>query len=163
MTAAKLTEACLYSATVIYKIRHNNDFKAFSTFDFESVYSKFRYSTDPACLLCQLRDYVYACHHQLEFLKAQCNRDKSLGGWQNCKYGSDIKTPSPLQAFLTDGWDCDFKTHPFDPCNLCLKNRVRIRFKKRDLPEKLQLGNVISTILTPSCGGEQHDAMRVAN
>ncbi|CDR97878.1 hypothetical protein BBBOND_0403660 [Babesia bigemina] len=149
----KLTEACLYSATVIYKVRHNNDFKAFSTFDFKSVYSQFRYSSDPACLLCQLRDYAYACHYQLEFLKAQCNRVESHGGWQNCKYGSDTKTSSPLQAFLTDGWDSDFDTHLFDPCNLCLKSRIRMGFKRGDLPEKSQTGGTISTILSPSCGG----------
>ncbi|CDR94696.1 hypothetical protein BBBOND_0109940 [Babesia bigemina] len=150
---AKLTEACLYSATVIYKVRHNNDFKAFSTFDFKSVYSKLRYSTDPACLLCQLRDYVYACHHQLQFLKSQCNRNKLSGGWKNCGYGSDIKTPSRLQAFLTDDWDSTFKTHFFDPCNLCIKSRVRMGFKKDDLPETSETGNTLSSILTPSCGG----------
>ncbi|CDR96087.1 Ribosome-binding protein 1 [Babesia bigemina] len=152
---AKLTEACLYSATVIYRVRHNNDFKAFATFDFESVYSQFRYSPDPAGLLCQLRDYVYACHHQLQFLKSQCNRDKSLGGWQNCNYGSDITASnSPLQAFLTDGWDSTFETHLFDPCNLCLKSRVRMGFRDEDLPSSQQTGNTLSTILTPSCGGE---------
>ncbi|CDR71704.1 hypothetical protein, conserved [Babesia bigemina] len=153
MVTAKLTEACLYSATVIYKIRHNNDFKAFSTFDFKKEYSQLHYAADPACLLCQLRDYIYACHHQLMFLKAQCNRGKSHGGWQNCKYGSDTKTPSPLQSFLTDGWDSDFETHPFDPCNLCRKSRVRMGFRKDDLPEISQQGSVISSILTPSCGG----------
>ncbi|CDR97185.1 hypothetical protein BBBOND_0310880 [Babesia bigemina] len=159
MVTTKLTEACLYSAVVIYKITHNNDFEAFATFGFESVYSKFRYSPDPACLLCQLRDYAYACCHQLAFLKAQCNRDKLSGGWQDCKYGSDIKTPSPLQAFLTDDWDSTFKTHPFDPCNLCLKSRVRMGFKKEDLPKESQLGSTLSTILTPSCGGEEYDAL----
>ncbi|CDR97209.1 hypothetical protein BBBOND_0311120 [Babesia bigemina] len=48
-------------------------------------------SDEPDCcaLLCQLRDYVYASHYQLEFLKAQCNRDESHGGWQDCNYGSD--------------------------------------------------------------------------
>ncbi|CDR94956.1 hypothetical protein BBBOND_0201130 [Babesia bigemina] len=153
--AAKLTEACLYSATVIYKVRHNNDFKAFSTFDFKSEYSKFCYSPDPAGLLCQLRDYVYACHHQLEFLKAQSSRDKLSGGWENYEYGSDITaSKSPLQAFLTDDWGSTFETHPFDPCNLCLKSRVRMGFKKTDLPISQQNGNTLSTILTPSCGGE---------
>ncbi|CDR97122.1 hypothetical protein BBBOND_0310250 [Babesia bigemina] len=118
-------------------------------------------SQKPDCcaLLCQLRDYAYACCHQLEFLKAQCNRDKLSGGWGNYEYGSDIKTPSPLQAFLTDGWDSTFKTHPFDPCNLCHKSRVRMGFKREDLPETSQLGSVISTILTPSCGGEERDAL----
>ncbi|CDR94835.1 hypothetical protein BBBOND_0111330 [Babesia bigemina] len=155
MVIAKLTEACLYSATVIYKVRHNNDFKAFSTFDFKKEYSQLHYAADPACLLCQLRDYVYACHHQLEFLKAQCSRAKLSGGWRDCHYGSDITASEyPLQAFLTDGWDSDFETHLFDPCNLCLKSRVRMGFRMEDLPEKSQLGSVISSILTPSCGGE---------
>ncbi|CDR94792.1 RIBOSOME BINDING PROTEIN-1 domain containing protein, putative [Babesia bigemina] len=152
--ADKLTEASLYSATVIYKITHNNDFKAFSNFNFKSVYSQLHYSSDPACLLCQLRDYVYACCHQLAFLKAQCKRGKSLGGWQDSKYGSDIKTSSPLHSFLTDGWDSTFETHPFDPCNACLKSRVRMGFRKDDLPEKSENGITLSTILTPSCGGD---------
>ncbi|CDR96879.1 hypothetical protein BBBOND_0307830 [Babesia bigemina] len=155
MVTSKLTEACLYSATVIYKIRHNNDFKAFSTFDFKSEYTKFCYSPDAASLLCQLRDYVYACHYQLEFLKSQCNRDKLSGGWKNDEYGSDITSlNSPLQAFLTDDWDSDFETHLFDPCNLCLKSRVRMGFRDEDLPNLSQSGSVISTILTPSCGGD---------
>ncbi|CDR94855.1 Ribosome-binding protein [Babesia bigemina] len=152
--ADKLTEASLYSATVIYKIRHNNDFKALPPVDFESVYSQFRYSPDPACLLCQLRDYAYACHHQLQFLKAQCNRDKLSGGWQSHKYGNAVSpSDSPLQAFLTDGWDSTFKTHPFDPCNLCHKSRVRMGLRKGDLPKISKQGSVISSILTPSCGG----------
>ncbi|CDR94757.1 Ribosome-binding protein 1 [Babesia bigemina] len=112
-------------------------------------------SDEPDCcaLLCQLRDYAYACHHQLEFLKSQCNREKSHGGWQNCNYGSDPKKPSPLQAFLTDAYDSTFKTHLFDPCNLCHKSRIRMGFKKNDSPEKSQTGNILATILTPSCGG----------
>ncbi|CDR96940.1 hypothetical protein BBBOND_0308440 [Babesia bigemina] len=155
MVTAKLTEACLYSATVIYKIRHNNDFEAFATFDFESEYGKFRYSSDPAGLLCQLRDYVYACCHQLEFLKAQCERDKLSGGWQGHEYGHSVSpSDSPLQAFLTDGWDCPFDTHPFDPYNLCRKSRIRMGFKEEDLSNDSQTGNTLSTILTPSCGGE---------
>ncbi|CDR96886.1 hypothetical protein BBBOND_0307900 [Babesia bigemina] len=152
--ADKLTEACLYSATVIYKIKHTNVSDAFKDFFKDKEKYAYYYSPDPACLLCQLRDYVYACHHQLQFLKAQCKRDKLSGGWQDCKYGSDIKTPSPLQAFLTDDWDSKFKTHPFDPCNLCLKSRVRMGFKKDDLPKISQQGSVLSNILTPSCGGE---------
>ncbi|CDR96976.1 hypothetical protein BBBOND_0308790 [Babesia bigemina] len=119
-----------------------------------SVKSKSSEEPDCCALLCQLRDYVYACHHQLEFLKAQCKRDKLSGGWQNCNYGSEVSpTNSPLHAFLTDGWDCDFKTHPFDPCNLCLKSRIRMGFRMEDLPNKSQSGSTLSTILTPSCGG----------
>ncbi|CDR97162.1 hypothetical protein BBBOND_0310650 [Babesia bigemina] len=152
--ADTLTEACLYSAHVLNGIMRMNSKNAWSPTDFESVYSKFHYSPDPACLLCQLRDYVYACHHQLQFLKSQCNRNKLSGGWKNDEYGSDITaSKSPLQSFLTDSWDCDFKTHLFDPCNLCHKSRVRMGFKKDDLPNDSQTGNTISSILTPSCGG----------
>ncbi|CDR96983.1 hypothetical protein BBBOND_0308860 [Babesia bigemina] len=114
-------------------------------------------SEEPDCcaLLCQLRDYAYACHYQLQFLKSQCNRDKLSGGWQDCHYGSDITSPnSPLQAFLTDGWDSTFKTHPFDPCNFCLKSRIRMGFRDGDLPSSQQTGATLSTILTPSCGGD---------
>ncbi|GBE61972.1 Ribosome-binding protein 1 [Babesia ovata] len=114
-------------------------------------------SKDPDCcaLLCQLRDYVYACCHQLEFLKAQCNRKESEGGWQNCQYGSGLSYPkSPLQAFLTDAPDSKFETHPFDPCNICLKSRVKMGFREEDLPASQQTGKHISTILSPSCGGE---------
>ncbi|CDR96602.1 hypothetical protein BBBOND_0305050 [Babesia bigemina] len=115
---------------------------------------------DCSALLCQLLDYVYACHHQLQFLKAQCKRDKLSGGWKNDEYGSDItSSKSPLQAFLTDGWDSTFKTHPFDPCNLCLRSRVRMGFRDRDLPSSQQTGDTLSSILTPSCGGEQHDSL----
>ncbi|CDR97014.1 hypothetical protein BBBOND_0309170 [Babesia bigemina] len=113
-------------------------------------------SDEPDCcaLICQLRDYVYACHHQLEFLKSQCNRDKLSGGWKHDEYGRDITpTNSHLQAFLTDDWDSTFDTHPFDPCNLCHKSRIRMGFQAKDLPEKSQLGSVISAILSPSCGG----------
>ncbi|CDR96960.1 hypothetical protein BBBOND_0308630 [Babesia bigemina] len=151
--ADKLTEACLYGASVLYRLKYRDDYKAYNNLKFESEYSKFRYASDPAGLLCQLRDYVYACHHQLAFLKAQCKRDKLSGGWKHYHYGSDIKTSSPLQAFLTDGWDSTFKTHLFDPCNLCLKSRVRMGFRDKDLPKTSQQGSVISTILTPSCGG----------
>ncbi|CDR97063.1 RIBOSOME BINDING PROTEIN-1, putative [Babesia bigemina] len=158
LTASRVTntlaEACLYSANIITRIKYYNDFKAFSTFDFKSVYSQLHYSSDPSCLLCQLRDYAYACHYQLQFLKSQCSRNESRGGWKNCEYGSEAKMPSPLQAFLTDGWDSDFKTHLFDPCNLCLKSRVRMGFKRRDLPKISKQGSVISTILSPTCGGE---------
>ncbi|CDR97038.1 hypothetical protein BBBOND_0309410 [Babesia bigemina] len=152
--AAKLTETCLYSANVLYRIKYRDDCAAYKEFKLESVYSQLRYSPDPACLLCQLRDYVYACHYQLQFLKSQCKRDKLSGGWQDYKYGSDItSSKSPLQSFLTDGWDSTFKTHPFDPCNLCHKSRIRMGFRDKDLPKSSQQGNVISSILTPSCGG----------
>ncbi|CDR97436.1 Ribosome-binding protein 1 [Babesia bigemina] len=113
-------------------------------------------SDEPDCcaLLCQLLDYVYACHHQLQFLKAQCKREKSHGGWQNYNYGNAVSpSDSPLQAFLTEGWDSAFDTHLFDPCNLCHKSRVRMGFKKEDLAKTSQQGNTLATILTPSCGG----------
>ncbi|GBE61974.1 Ribosome-binding protein 1 [Babesia ovata] len=152
--AAKLTEACLYSANILHKIKYKDSKDAFKDFKFDSEYSKLCYSTDAACLLCQLRDCVYACCHQLEFLKAQCNRKESEGGWQNCPYGQDTKTPSPLQAFLTDGPDSDFKTHPFDPCDICRKSRVNMGFREEYLPKNLQTGDTLSTILTPTCGGE---------
>ncbi|GBE61975.1 Ribosome-binding protein 1 [Babesia ovata] len=112
---------------------------------------------DPDCcaLLCQLRDYVYACCHQLEFLKSQCSRDTKQGGWQDCYYGRDVSSPnSPLQAFLTDAPDSKFKTHPFDPCDICRKSRVSMGFKHSDLPVSQQTGNILLTILTPTCGGD---------
>ncbi|GBE61954.1 Chitin bind 4 domain containing protein [Babesia ovata] len=152
--AGTLTEACLYSANVLHKIKHKDNSKAVSVPDFSSEYSKLYYASDPACLLCQLRDYVYACCHQLAFLKSQCSRDQSHGGWQDCQYGSDVKMPSPLQAFLTDAPDSKFKTQPFDPCNICRKSRVNMGFREEDLPASQQTGKHISTILSPSCGGE---------
>ncbi|CDR95138.1 hypothetical protein BBBOND_0202950 [Babesia bigemina] len=54
---------------------------------------------------------------------------------------------------LIGSCDSNFKTHPFDPCNLCRKSRIRMGFKKRDLPKTSQLGSVISSILTFCCGG----------
>ncbi|GBE62472.1 Ribosome-binding protein 1 [Babesia ovata] len=113
-------------------------------------------SKDPDCcaLLCQLRDYVYTCCHQLAFLKSQCNRKESEGGWQDCQYGFNIKGPSPLQAFLTDASESKFKTHPFDPGDICLMSRVNMGFSKEDLPTKSQNGEYIFTILTPTCGGD---------
>ncbi|GBE59405.1 Ribosome-binding protein 1 [Babesia ovata] len=114
-------------------------------------------SKDPDCctLLCRLRDYVYACCHQLAFLKSQCSREQSHGGWQNHEYGHGVSPQkSPLQAFLTDAHDSKFTTYPFDPCNVCLKSRVRMGFRADDLPDKLETGNVLLTILSPSCGGE---------
>ncbi|GBE60230.1 Ribosome-binding protein 1 [Babesia ovata] len=112
-------------------------------------------SKDPDCcaLLCQLRDYVYACYHQLEFLKSQCSRKESDSGWQDCQYGNNIPD-SPLQAFLTDAHDSKFETHPFDPCDICLKSRIRMGFTKDDLPASHETGKHISAILSPSCGGD---------
>ncbi|GBE61957.1 ribosome binding protein [Babesia ovata] len=148
-----LTQACLYSASVLHRIRYKDISTAVSTLDFSSEYSKLYYSADPARLLCQLRDYVYACYHQLAFLKAQCNRKESEGGWQDCPYGRDAKM-SPLQAFLTDAPDSKFETHPFDPCDICRKTRVNMGFKREDLPASQQTGNILNDILTPTCGGD---------
>ncbi|GBE61711.1 Ribosome-binding protein 1 [Babesia ovata] len=110
---------------------------------------------DPDCcaLLCQLRDYVYACCHQLAFLKSQCSRNTKDGGWRDCQYGNNVPN-SPLQAFLTDAPDSSFKTHPFDSCNICRKSRVNMGFKHGDLPVSQQTGNILNDILTPTCGGE---------
>ncbi|GBE60096.1 Ribosome-binding protein 1 [Babesia ovata] len=110
-------------------------------------------SKDPDCcaLLCHLRDYAYASHHQLAFLKSQCSREQSQGGWQDCQYGHAVSLNSPLQAFLTDA--SDFETHFFDPCNLWLKSRVRMGFGENDLPRSHETGKCISTIFTSSCGG----------
>ncbi|GBE62004.1 ribosome binding protein [Babesia ovata] len=141
-----LTQTCHYAATVLHRIKHKDISTAVSMPDFTSEYSKLRYSSDPACLLCQLRDYVYACYHQLAFLKSQCSRVSQHGGWQACEYG--------LHAFLTDDPSSKFETHPFDPCDICLKSRVNMGFQKHDLPDKLETGKHISTILTPSCGGD---------
>ncbi|GBE61994.1 ribosome binding protein [Babesia ovata] len=151
--AGTLTEACHYAANVLYRIKHKDNSKVVPMPDFSSEYSKFRYSTDPACLLCHLRDYVYACYHQLAFLRSQCSRVCQQGGWQDCPYGRDAKM-SPLQAFLTDAPDSKFETHPFDPCNICLKSRVNMGFTKDDLPTPNETGSHIHTILTPSCGGD---------
>ncbi|GBE62616.1 ribosome binding protein [Babesia ovata] len=147
-----LTQACLYAASVLHKIKHKDTSKAILMSDFSSEYSKLRYSSDPACLLCQLRDYVYACCHQLAFLKSQCNRNSTQGGWRDCQYGRDAKM-SPLQAFLTDAPDSKFKTHPFDPRNICCKSRVRMGFREKDLPGTHETGGTLSTILSPICGG----------
>ncbi|CDR94833.1 hypothetical protein BBBOND_0111310 [Babesia bigemina] len=147
--------SCQYSIIVLMGIQGLHDPHIAYKNDNYSKAPQYEYSPDPACLLCQLRDYVYACHHQLQFLKSQCKRHQSHGGWRDCKYGSVITSPnSPLQSFLTDGWDSDFETHLFDPCNPCLKSRVRMGFKNVDLPKTSQLGSVISTILSPSCGGD---------
>ncbi|GBE62603.1 Ribosome-binding protein 1 [Babesia ovata] len=113
-------------------------------------------SNDPDCcaLLCQLRDYVYACYHQLAFLKSQCSQVSTQGCWQNCEYGHDVPSNSPLQDFLTDASDSKFETHPFDPCDICLKSRVNMGFTKEDLPASHQTGKHLHTILSPTCGGE---------
>ncbi|GBE61388.1 Ribosome-binding protein 1 [Babesia ovata] len=110
---------------------------------------------DWCALPCQLRDYVYACCHQLAFLKSQCSRRESDGGWQDCYYGSNVSSPkSPLQAFLTDASDSKFQTYPFDPCDICRKSRINMGFTKDDLPDDEQDGKHISTILSPTCGGD---------
>ncbi|GBE60055.1 ribosome binding protein [Babesia ovata] len=152
--ANTLTEACLYAASVLHKIRYTDSKDTPTTLNFSLEYSKLHYSPDPACLFCQLRDYVYICHHQLMFLKSQCYREQSYGGWQDCHYGSDIKMPSPLQAFLTDASDSKFETHPFDPCNICLKSRIRMGFTKGDFSKDSKDGKHLHTILSPSCGGD---------
>ncbi|CDR97356.1 hypothetical protein BBBOND_0312590 [Babesia bigemina] len=154
MVTQTLTEASLYAANILYTVKYRDYYTAYNDFKFESVYSQLYYSSDPACLLCQLRDYVYSCHHQLEFLKSKCSQDKSIGGWPNCYYGNDISSSnSLLQAFLTDAYDSKFKTHLFDPCNICCKSRVYMGFKHKDLPKPRQTGAILSSILTPSCGG----------
>ncbi|GBE58955.1 Ribosome-binding protein 1 [Babesia ovata] len=61
---------------------------------------------------------------------------------------------TPLQAFLTDASDSKFKTHPFDPRDICLKSRVSMGFKEDDLPTPHETGKYISTVLTPQCGGD---------
>ncbi|GBE62505.1 ribosome binding protein [Babesia ovata] len=152
--ANTLTEASLYGASVLHRIKHKDNSKAVSVPDFSSEYSKLCYSTDPARLLCQLRDYVYACCHQLEFLRSQCSRKQSYGGWQDCEYGRDIKIPSPLQAFLTDASTSKFETHRFDPCDICLKSRINMGFQKDDFSKDSNDGKHLHTILSPSCGGE---------
>ncbi|GBE61892.1 Chitin bind 4 domain containing protein [Babesia ovata] len=147
-----LTEACHYAANVLHKMKYKDSKDAPTTLNFKSVYCHLRYSDDPARLLCQLRDYAYACCHQLAFLKSQCSRNKINGGWQDCEYGNNIPD-SPLQAFLIDAHDSKFKTHPFDPCDICLKSRVRMGFREEDLPATHETGKRISTILSPTCGG----------
>ncbi|GBE61033.1 Ribosome-binding protein 1, putative [Babesia ovata] len=127
-----LTQACLYGASVIHKMKYNDSNDAPTTLNFSSEYSKLHYSSDPARLLCQLRDYVYACYYQLRFLRSQCSRVQLNGGWQDCRYGHKVHN-SPLQAFLTD--TSKFETHPFDPCDICLKSRVVMGFEEKDLPK----------------------------
>ncbi|GBE61963.1 ribosome binding protein [Babesia ovata] len=155
LVTAKLTEACHYAANVLYRLKHkdiSDDFKTF--FEDQEKYA-FYYSADPARLLCQLRDYVYACYHQLTFLKVQCSREQSHGGWQDYEYGVNVTSlNSPLQAFLTDAPDSKFETHPFNPCDICLKSRINMGFKREDLPASQQTGNILNDILTPTCGGD---------
>ncbi|GBE63494.1 ribosome binding protein [Babesia ovata] len=153
--ANTLTQASLYAAIVLHKMKHVNVSNDIQTFFKDQENYAFYYSPCPACLLCQLRDYAYACYHQLAFLKSQCSRDQSLGGWQDCEYGSNVSSPnSPLQAFLTDASTSKFKTYPFDRCNICCKSRVRMGFEEKDLPKPQQTGKEISTILSPACGGD---------
>ncbi|CDR96166.1 hypothetical protein BBBOND_0300710 [Babesia bigemina] len=154
MVTRTLTEASLYAANVLYTVKYRDYYTVYNDFKFESEYSKFRYSSDPISLLCQLRDYAYAGHYQLQFLKTQCARDKLSGGWMGCHFGQDVAADSPLQAFLTDAYDSMFKTHLFDPCNICLKSRVKMGFKHKDLPKPSQTGNTLFTVLSPSCGDD---------
>ncbi|GBE61904.1 Ribosome-binding protein 1 [Babesia ovata] len=149
-----LTQACLYAATVLHRLKHKDISKAVLVPDFSSEYSKLCYSLDPAALLCQLRDYVYACCHQLAFLKSHCSRVSQHGGWKNHDYGHGVSPQkSPLQAFLTDASDSNFETHPFDPCDICLKSRVNMGFREKDYSENPKDGKYIVTILSPTCGG----------
>ncbi|GBE59575.1 ribosome binding protein [Babesia ovata] len=150
---AKLTEACHYAASVLYRLKYkdiSDDFKTY--FKKQETYA-FYYSSDPAVLMCHLRDYAYACCHQLAFLKSQCSRNKINGGWRDCQYGRDAKMPSPLQAFMTDASHSKFNAHPFDPCNICLKSRVTMGFRNEDLPNDPQTGKHLHTILSPTCVG----------
>ncbi|CDR97897.1 hypothetical protein BBBOND_0403850 [Babesia bigemina] len=149
---ATLTEACLYAANVIYEMKYYDDYETVKNLQFDAVYRKLHYSSETSCLLCQLRDYVYACQHQLAFLRSQCSRGKFQGGWMDHKYGSDItSTTSPLQAFLTDSRNSAFKTHPFNPCDICLKSRVNMGFGAEDLPKDIKTGIALYNILSPNC------------
>ncbi|CDR71850.1 hypothetical protein, conserved, partial [Babesia bigemina] len=100
-----LTAACHYAAKVLHRLKHRDVSNETSIPEFNAEYRNYYYSSDPDGLLCQLRDYVYAAHHQLMFLRSQCGRDKFRGGWKSYEYSSGIKEQSPLQAFLTDSWD----------------------------------------------------------
>ncbi|GBE60189.1 ribosome binding protein, putative [Babesia ovata] len=152
LVAQTLNEACHYAASVLYKIKNKDISEAIKDFDFKSEYRKLYYSSDPDCLLCQLRDYVYAAHHQVAFLRWQCSRDQSHGGWKDCNYGLYVNvSDSPLQAFLTDRWDCGFDTSFFDPCNICLQSRVRMGFRDDHFYKEKQQGSVLYYILSPLC------------
>ncbi|GBE59882.1 Ribosome-binding protein 1, putative [Babesia ovata] len=147
--------SCQYSIIVLIGIQSLNDPNTSHISESRTIIPQFEYSPDPACLLCHLRDYVYACCHQLEFLKSQCSRVSKQGGWEDCNFGRNVSSPnSPLQAFLTDAHDSKFHTHFFDPYNICRKSRVSMGFREKDLPASQQTGKHISTILTPTCGGE---------
>ncbi|GBE60926.1 ribosome binding protein, putative [Babesia ovata] len=145
--------SCQYSVIALMGIQGLNDpGTAYMSGHYKTI-PQFEYSADPARLLCQLRDYVYACYHQLTFLKVQCSREQSHGGWKDCQYGNNVPK-SPLQAFLTDAADSKFKTDPFDPRDICRKSRVNMGFTKEDLPATHETGNVLLTILSPTCGGD---------
>ncbi|CDR98125.1 hypothetical protein BBBOND_0406090 [Babesia bigemina] len=109
---------------------------------------------DGCALLCCLQDYVYACYHQLAFLRSQCAGDKFRGGWMGCQFGRDVTAESPLQAFLTDAYYSKFKTHLFDPCDVCLKSRIRMGFRKGDFSKIAKDGSYLYYLLSPSCSGD---------
>ncbi|CDR96150.1 hypothetical protein BBBOND_0300550 [Babesia bigemina] len=146
---AKVTEACHYAAVVIYRIEDKGISNAMSIPEFNAEYRNYYYSLDPAGLLCQLRDYVYACHHQLEFLKSQCSRDKSHGGWVTCQYGQSVSADSPLQAFLTDA--SNYNTYFYNPCDVCLKSRIRMGFRKGYFGKSPKDASYLYYLLSPTC------------
>ncbi|CDR95740.1 hypothetical protein BBBOND_0208940 [Babesia bigemina] len=147
-----LTEACYYAASVLCRLKHIDISNAIKDFDFAAEYSQLHYAADPAALLCQLRDYVYAAHHQLAFLRLQCYRDEAQGGWKDFEYGSNVGvSSSTLQAFLTDGWDSKFNTHLFDAQDVCYQSRIRMGFSDADLPKETKQGSLLSSILSPKC------------
>ncbi|CDR96084.1 hypothetical protein BBBOND_0212260 [Babesia bigemina] len=110
--------------------------------------------SDGCALLCRLRDYVYACHHQLTFVKSQCARDKLDGGWLTSQFGLDVGEDSPIQAFLTDDWNSKFETHLFNPCDVCLKCRIRMGFRKDIFSKTAKSGSYLSYILSASFSGD---------
>ncbi|CDR97512.1 hypothetical protein BBBOND_0400080 [Babesia bigemina] len=118
---------------------------------------------DGCALLCCLQDYVYACYHQLAFLRSQCAGDKFRGGWMGCQFGRDVTADSPLQAFLTDAYYSRFKTHLFDPCDVCLKSRIRMGFRKGDFSKSAKDGSYIYYLLSPSCSGDDDPLMTLSS
>ncbi|GBE59463.1 ribosome binding protein, putative [Babesia ovata] len=147
-----MTEACYYAASVLCRLKHIQISDVIKDFDFSSEYQKYHYSSDPDDLLCQVRDYVYAAHHQVAFLRLQCYREDFQGGWKDFKYGSYVNVSnSILQAFLTDDWNSACDTYFFNPCNACLKSRVRMGFSDVDLPKQQQTGSTLLGILSPNC------------
>ncbi|GBE59643.1 ribosome binding protein [Babesia ovata] len=147
-----MTEACYYAASVLCRLKHIQISDVIKDFDFSSEYQKYHYSSDPDDLLCQVRDYVYAAHHQVAFLRLQCYREEFQGGWKDFKYGSNVNVSSSiLQAFLTDDWNSACDTYFFNPCNACLKSRVRMGFSDVDLPKQQQTGSTLLGILSPNC------------